>query len=123
MAISFERTVSDQLNLTLPIQRDFLPLPDGRLSNPERAGQGSLAPKKLDGVCFLHDVISMAWYTSQGKDTRHESSYAHGMASYTDITSRITQTMEEMGYTPSALARAVGVTRQTVGDWIKGRTI
>lgn len=39
------------------------------------------------------------------------------------ITDRINATMAERGIKPSALAREVGVSKQTVSDWTNGRSI
>lgn len=122
MTISLERAGSQDLNLALPIQWNLVPLTDGRLTDPQCSSQCCLSPEMFDGVGFFHDAFSMAWHTNQGKDTIRRGAYAQDMGASTDITTRITETMAETGYRPADLARAVGVTRQTVGDWIKGRT-
>lgn len=120
MTISLQRAACDDLNLTLPIQRNAVPLSDRCLANPKRPRKRSLRSKVRNGVFFFHDAASMACRTEEGKNTVLGASYDSGMET---ITERINELVTESGLEPAELARKLGVSKQTMGDWTKGRTV
>lgn len=122
MTISTQSTASHNLNLALPVEWDFVPLPDRRLANPERASQSGLRSEMLDGVLFFHDAKSMAYRTDRRKNAILDISYAQGMAAET-ITDRIKAIILESGMKDVEIARQTGISKQSVGDWKNGRSV
>ena len=115
--------MSDHFNLALPIYRDAVaPLPDRSAPDPKRAGQRCAATEVSNGVLDVHPV-SMAWLTDMSRGTLvhgiRSPAYKEGMETIND---RIKRLVEEDPRSQAEIARALGVTRATVGDWVHARS-
>jgi transcriptional regulator with XRE-family HTH domain len=119
MTISFQRASRHDLDLALPIQRDFTPLADRCLPDPKGAGKGGLRSEMGNSVLFFHGALSMAYRTDERKNTVPALAYALGMET---ITERINELLADSGLEAADLARRLGVSKQTMTDWTKGRT-
>jgi transcriptional regulator with XRE-family HTH domain len=120
MTIRLQFAIGNDFDLALPIQRNISPLADRRFANPERASKRGLRSKVRNGVLFFHDAVSMACRTEEDKNTVPNASYALGMET---ITERINELVADSGLEPAELARKLGVSKQTMNDWTKGRTV
>jgi transcriptional regulator with XRE-family HTH domain len=118
--ISDQRAPGHNFNLALPIQWNVFPFRYSGFFDAQGTSQRRLGPEVMHGVLFGHG-LSMAWRTMEGKNTGRRKPYALGMAD--TITDRINATMGERGIKPIDLARQVGVSKQTVSDWMSGRSI
>lgn len=120
MTIGPQRSVRNNLDLALPIERNIPPLADRRLPDAKRPSKRGLRSKVRNGVLFCHDGASMACRTKEGKNTIPNASYALGMET---ITERINELVADSGLESADLARKLGVSKQTMNDWTKGRTV
>lgn len=120
-AIGFELSSGHDLDLALPVNRYRRPLVDRRLADPERAAQRGLAPKVGDGFVLGHDAESMACRTPARKDGIPTLAYAFGMATQ-NINDRINEVVREDGRPAVEIAKAAGISKQTLNDWLKYRT-
>lgn len=120
-AISLKRATGNDLDLALPIDRYRRPLVDGRLADAERSTERGLASKVGNGFDLCHDVESMACRTPPRKDGIPAFTYASGMANQT-ISDRIKEVVQGDGRTDVEIAKLVGISKQTLGDWVHGRT-
>lgn len=121
--------MGDDLDLALPIKRDLVyPSVDGCTPYAERPCQRRLATKMVDGLRFSHDASSLTWHTLPVNNAIHARIYIPSMAANT-ITDRIREAFNEsefggeLGLGQAAFARRVGVSKQTVGDWLLGRSV
>lgn len=121
MTISLQLPASQNLDLALTVYRDNVPLTDGSPTDPESAGQGCLRSVMIDSVFFRHSGFSMACHTNQSKNAIPEVSYAEGMESLT-TNDRINEVIRDSGREPAEIARAIGITKQTMNDWTQFRT-
>jgi len=120
-AISFKRPARHDLDLALPVDRYRRPLIHRRLANAERPTKRGLTSKVGNGFCLCHDAKSMACRTQTRKDAIRPDAYAQYMAAQT-INDRIIEVVREDGRPASDIARAAGISKQTLNDWLKHRT-
>ena len=115
--------MSDHLKLALPVNGDPLtPRMDGCPPDSESLRNGSAAPEVPDDFFDFHPV-SMAWLTALSSATVIHAipndAYKSGMENIND---RIRSLVDSSGRTQAEVARALGVTRATVGDWYHARS-
>lgn len=121
--------MGDDFDLALPVKRDLIhPSIDGCAPYAERPCKRRLAAKMVDSLGFSHNASSLAWHTLPVNNAIHARIYSPSMAANT-ITDRIREAFNEsefggaLGQGQAALARRVGVSKQTVGDWLVGRSV
>ena len=120
MTISLQDSASNDLNLTLTIQGNRIaPALNRRTPNPERAPKRGFTSEVIDRVFDVHEANSMAWQTHKASDGIRGFCYPYNMESIND---RLRQLLAEDPRSDAAIARAIGVSRATIGDWKKGRT-